>query len=84
MQSKGTRSRPPPSREEEGLPGATHGAVLVAAGVQVGGCLKGCLLSIQQVGEHAPVVVLQQHLRSDSTQVNEQVHAMYLAARMSR
>ena len=43
-----------PAGEEEGLPGATDGAVLIAAGVQVGGGLEGRLLSIQQVWEHAP------------------------------
>ena len=43
-----------PAGEEEGLPGAADGAVLVAAGVQVGGGLEGRLLPVQQVREHAP------------------------------
>ncbi len=52
-----------PAGEEEWLPGAAHGLELVAARVQVGRLLKLGVLAVQQVGEHAAVVVLQQHLR---------------------
>ena len=48
--------------EEEGLPRAAHGAVLVPARVQVGALLEARVRAVQQVGEHAAVVVLQQHL----------------------